>query len=285
MSTFHRNRLTAIEKLHLLHKALSGEQIIRVSEQAGISPKTLYRWLNRYKKASMRSRLDVLEDHYSRGQDHWNKIPENLENQVVKLSLGHPDWGCLRIAGAIGNDEAGTARVSSHGVYRILKSRGLSQEKKRKDYIERNGERLVHYPTLDDKRSMMQAAEGGENKTSICRRLGISRTTFYKWYRQWATSPEEKRDAALNQGWVSGEDHWRFVPGARKAILNIVQKHPEINLDEITALMPENEARKPLLGRSGIYQYLSERGLNSIESRKAWARREEKASEAVAVSP
>ena len=248
MSTFHRNRLTAIEKLHLLHKVISGEKILRVSEQAGKSPKTLYRWLKRYKRASVSARLDALEDHYRRGQNHWNKIPTNLENQVVKLSLGHPDWGCLRIAGTMGNDEAGVARVSSHGVYRILRSRGLSREKERKDHIERNGERLVHYPTFDEKKSMMQAAEGGESKASICKRLGISRTTFYKWYRKWMISPQGKKDVALNQAWVSGEDHWRFVPELRNAILDIVQKHPEINLNEIAALMPKNEAGKPLLG-------------------------------------
>ena len=285
MSTVLRNRLTAIEKLHLLHKALSGEQIIRVAKQAGVSPKTLYRWLKRYKTVSDGARLEALEDHYRRGQEHWNKIPKNLENQVIKLSLSHPEWGSLRIAGAIGNDEAGNGRVSSHGVYRILRSHGLSQEEERKDHIERNGERLVHYPTFDDKKSMMQAAEGGEGKASICRRLGISRTTFYKWYRQWATSSQEKKDAALNQGWVSGEDHWRFVPGVRKAILDIVQEHPLINLDEITALVPKDEEGKPLLGRSGIYRYLYQRGLNSIESRRAWARREEKTSEAIAINP
>jgi transposase-like protein len=134
--------------------------------------------------------------------------------------------------------------------------------------------RLPRVRSLSEKKKlqMIRAVESGEPVAAVCRRFGVSRPTFYKWYRRWKHAPLEEKQQALADRRPRGTNHWKSVPEAHPYLLSIVVRNPSATLDEIVRLLPRRSG-KPLLGRHGVHNFLSERGINSIKSRQYWVNR------------
>jgi putative transposase len=100
-------------------------EIIRLVEQShlpskrtltmlGIPRTTLYRWYERYEAFGLAS----LEDRSSTPGKVWNKVRDNIRQELVKLALDEPDLSPRELAVKITDEKQ--YFVSEPTVYRVL---------------------------------------------------------------------------------------------------------------------------------------------------------------------
>jgi putative transposase len=105
-------------------------EIIRLVEQSelsisqtlgelGVPQSTFYRWYRRYQEAG----YDGLADHKSGPRQFWNRIPDEVREQVVEIALGQPEQSPRELAWSITDHEG--YFISESSVYRILKANDL----------------------------------------------------------------------------------------------------------------------------------------------------------------
>src|SRR3972149_3380011 len=205
-------------KMKLMHRLIIGEDISSLSLSFGISKQTLYRWLRRYRDSGSME-VSSIEDRYRRRYDHWKKIPRLIEKKVLKVCLRHPDLGPAKISEIFGELYPSLPKISAHGAYRIIRQFGISTRAKRQSSAENYGISLVPSPDRKEKQRMIRDHRWGEPVTSICHRIGVSRPTFYKWYRRFVKSGPEGQWDALAHRRASGESHWRYQEFPREKIL------------------------------------------------------------------
>ncbi len=109
-------RTSASEKYEILRlvaeSALSVKQTLA---EIGIPRSTFYRWAEQYEQAG----IDGLQDHSSQPKQFWNRIPEPVREDVVRIALEHPALSPRELAWHITDTEG--YFVSESSVYRILK--------------------------------------------------------------------------------------------------------------------------------------------------------------------
>ena len=105
-------------------------EIIRLVEQShlsvrrtlatlGILPMTFYRWYARLQAGGP----EALEDKPSRPRRVWNKIPEDVREQIVELALDEPELSPREVATRF--TDVKKYFVSEASVYRLLKAHDL----------------------------------------------------------------------------------------------------------------------------------------------------------------
>ena len=101
------------EIIHLVeHSALSVKKTL---EELQVPRSTFYRWYKQY----LEEGEEGLVDHRPNPQQIWNRIPQEVKQQVVELALEHPDRSARQIAWLF-TDEKGYF-ISESSTYRILK--------------------------------------------------------------------------------------------------------------------------------------------------------------------
>ena len=93
----------------------------------GIHHSTYYRWLRQVQRFG----LEVLRPRERRASRMPNAISVLVEQRMVAFSLGHPGHGPLRISADMAQSRWGGIRVSSNGVWRVLRRHGLNTRAKR----------------------------------------------------------------------------------------------------------------------------------------------------------
>jgi transposase len=102
-------------------------EIIRLVEEAGLPAKrvlaeldvprcTFYRWYKRYQEAG----YDGLEDARPQASRHWNRIPDQVREQVVQTALERPELSPRELTWHIVDTQ--DYFISESSVYRILKA-------------------------------------------------------------------------------------------------------------------------------------------------------------------
>jgi len=113
-------RYPASEKLEIIRLVEGSHQSVkRTLEQIGVSRPTFYRWYGLYRRFGEAG----LEDKRSGTNRVWNRIPDEVRQQVVDLALDQPELSPRELAVTF-TDTKGYF-VSEASVYRILKSRDL----------------------------------------------------------------------------------------------------------------------------------------------------------------
>ena len=113
-------RHTQAEKMELIRLVEdSAVSIRRTLDEFGICRSTFYRWYGRYLEYG----YDGLADHKPSPRKFWNKIPQTVKDQVVKIALERPEQSSRELAWHI-TDTYGYY-ISESSVYRILKSHDL----------------------------------------------------------------------------------------------------------------------------------------------------------------
>jgi len=80
-----RSQAEKSEIIHLVeHSELSISQTL---EELDVPRSTFYRWYQRYQYEGH----DGLADLKPRARQFWNRIPDMVRDQVVKIALEHPD--------------------------------------------------------------------------------------------------------------------------------------------------------------------------------------------------
>jgi len=105
------------EIIHLVeHSALSAKKTLA---ELQVPRSTFYRWYKQYLEEGEAG----LVDHRPNPHQVWNRIPQEVKQQVVELALEHPDRSPRQIAWLF-TDEKGYF-ISESSAYRILKSYDL----------------------------------------------------------------------------------------------------------------------------------------------------------------
>ena len=88
----------------------------------GIHPFTNYRW----KRQLDRHGPEILRPRECRVPRMANATSPLIEQRVVAFALGHPGFGPARVAAELAQPKWGAIRLSTNGVWRVLRRHGLN---------------------------------------------------------------------------------------------------------------------------------------------------------------
>jgi putative transposase len=110
-------RRSAAEKRELIHLVEhSALSVSRTLEELDVASSSYYRWYARYQADGAKG----LEPLPSQRRQFWNRIPEPVQGQIVKLALAQPDQSPRQLAWQFTDREG--YFISESSVFRILKS-------------------------------------------------------------------------------------------------------------------------------------------------------------------
>lgn len=113
-------RSSAAEKLEIIRIVEeSGLPIKQTLAELGIARSTFYRWYERYQAEG----LDGLVDHKPCPRHCWNRIPDDIREQVVETALEHPEQSPREVACHFTHTRQ--YFISEPSAYRILKAHDL----------------------------------------------------------------------------------------------------------------------------------------------------------------
>nr|WP_244649745.1 IS3 family transposase [Pseudovibrio japonicus] len=115
-----RMRYPAHEKLEIIRLVENTQQPIkRTLELLGIPRSTFYAWYDRYLDGG----IEALEDRVSKPSKVWNRIPDQIREQIIELALEEPHLSPRELA--VRFTDTKDYFVSEASVYRLLKSKDL----------------------------------------------------------------------------------------------------------------------------------------------------------------
>ncbi len=88
---------------------------------AHMGRRTFYYWKGRFEAGGYRA----LEQYASRAPHHPPRTVPAVEQQVIALRTGHPDWGKRRIADELAKGQGWVPLICPNTVKRILRDAGL----------------------------------------------------------------------------------------------------------------------------------------------------------------
>ena len=113
-------RYPASEKLEIIRLVEQSHQPVkRTLEQIGVSRPTFYRWYDLYRRFGEAA----LEDRRGGSGRVWNRIPEDVRDQVLEMALDDPELSPRELATRFTDERR--YFVSEASVYRLLKACGL----------------------------------------------------------------------------------------------------------------------------------------------------------------
>ena len=113
-------RYPASEKLEIIRLVeQSAQPTKRTLDTLGIPRSTFYVWYDKY----LTGGVDALEDKVSRPSRVWNKIPDNIREEIVQLALDEPELSPREVA--VKFTDTRSYFVSEASVYRLLRARDL----------------------------------------------------------------------------------------------------------------------------------------------------------------
>jgi transposase InsO family protein len=118
------------ERLRFVARLLDGEGMSDVCRVFGISRKTGYKILNRYRQEG----LEALCDRSRRPVRYANQLPAQIERLIVETKQEKPHWGARKIRELLVRKLAGDVRIPAKStVHAVLDRHGLvSQARKRR---------------------------------------------------------------------------------------------------------------------------------------------------------
>lgn len=115
-------RCSQAEKMEIIHLVEHSNLSIRKTlEELDVPRSSFYRWYQRCQEDG----YDGLVEKKPRAKRIWNRIPQEVKEQVVDLALSHPEKSCRQLTWQFVDQEG--YFLSESSVYRILKSYDLVQ--------------------------------------------------------------------------------------------------------------------------------------------------------------
>lgn len=117
------------ERLRFVARLLDGEAMTEVCREFGISRKTGYKILDRYKEHG----LEALCDRSRRPVRYANQLPGQIESLIVRIKREKPHWGARKIREILIKRLAGDVRVPAKStVHAVLDRHGLVAHARRR---------------------------------------------------------------------------------------------------------------------------------------------------------
>jgi transposase len=116
------------ERLRFVARLLEGEAMSDLAREFGISRKTGYKILNRYKEHG----LEALSDRSRRPWRYANQLPPQVETLIVRTKREKPHWGARKLRELLVKRLAGDVRIPARStVHAVLDRHGLVKRAKR----------------------------------------------------------------------------------------------------------------------------------------------------------
>jgi transposase-like protein len=118
------------EKVQVLQRYQSGEPVVRLCREFGISRTLFYRWLNRYKASG--GRVAAMDKLRPAGLEHWRFV--NVSDILLELISEHPEYSLSQLSARL-SERLGKRLLGTHGIYTRLKHWGLSRYEDRVKWV------------------------------------------------------------------------------------------------------------------------------------------------------
>jgi transposase InsO family protein len=139
--------------------ALAGEIGVRAAcRTMGVHHSTYYRWKRRVDRWG----LEALRVRERRRPRMPNELGPHLEQRIVAFSLAHPGLGPKRISAELAREKWGGLRISSNGVWRVLRRHGLNTRTRRLSLIAGYAARYERRPEPPEPQRHVEASTPGE---------------------------------------------------------------------------------------------------------------------------
>ena len=246
--TAHRKRLAVQAVLKEKRKVTS------VAKEFGVSRKTIYAWIKRYKDTPSRIKKTAFAPQYIKGKNHPRAYGYQLRDKVIKEVVRNPESSVTTLAKRL--------KTGRHALYNLLSDLELTTKEDRVGF-----KRLYSAPgrlTHDIKVSVARAVKDGRSVSQLAREHNISRKTIYKWLDRY------DRDGSIDEKYISGQQHPKaFSKSQVQTILQRVVQAPELSI--------HNLAKATGVSSHGIHNVLKRYNLTYKDARLAYskARRED----------
>lgn len=226
-------QLSVYTKIAYINALKSGVSVHELSTITGISRTTMYQWRDMYSQLSESTRKS---DRQIRKKKKHNKHRAKATIAAIqKLAVMHPEFSLDKLAQ--------TAGKSKTFIWKILKEADLSTKMKREAYKNTYYRHLYRHVDMDIYKSMKEEIKNGMSVMAVCKKYGISRTTFYNLKNSHKKKKNDKQ-------YYRGEDHYRFIRTGEEVVLSIAIDNPDFSLREIV-----NEVKSQLGAGSVFYVY------------------------------
>lgn len=88
------------ERLRFVARHLEGKKMSALCREFGVSRRTGYQIINRYKELG----LDGLEDRSRRPHRHANQLPFQVKRTILSIKREYPSWGARKIRDKLLNE-------------------------------------------------------------------------------------------------------------------------------------------------------------------------------------
>lgn len=135
------------ERLRFVARLLEGEGMSDVCRDFGISRKTGYKILNRYRAEG----LDALCDRSRRPVRYANQLSEQIERLIVESKRNKPHWGARKIRELLVRKLAGDVRIPAKStVHAVLDRHGLVKRARQRRRMKAEGTPLSQATAPND---------------------------------------------------------------------------------------------------------------------------------------
>ena len=243
--------------------------LVETAGQYGVSRQSLYLWVKRVRESGS---FSALNNRYRRGRKHQRRISWRVEHEVLEAAIARPQWGVGRIASEL--RKRGLV-ISSFGVWKTLARRNLHVRQLREQFSQEKvtGTVFAHKITASARVGIIESyLQTSDTISETCRKLEISRKTFYLWLSRYKNGPEDKLNA-LCRRFRKGYDHPRCKTGPlREKILEIIAQNPALSVHKLHAYINETAGRRVVITNQALQGLMLREGLSTYERRLAFAR-------------
>jgi len=115
---------------------------------------------------------------------------------------------------------------------------------------------------------------GGQKVSTVCRKWGISRFSFYNWVEKSRNTGKTTRERLLSSRSRRGFDHYKYIKGKReKLVLECVLRYPQWSSHKISDFLETYYNGIYHVSNHGVANILKRYGLNSESERQEYSRK------------
>lgn len=259
-----------------------GKGTKEIAKNYHVCRQSLYFWVKKFNQ-SAKGEPRSLEAKYRKGARHHKRISFRCEKQILDLVVKDPGASIdslVRKLNALGY------QISKHGVYSALLRHEIQTKELRARFAQTHPLKTVLAALISAaKRAKIVEEHLVEKKpvAHICKAWGISRPTFYEWFRRYQLEVRRQKKsgmaAADEQGIVGAlvrrykrgyENHRSVGQKVVETVLSIVRANPAYSVHKIYAAIPK-AAGRAIVGHHGIQNILTREGLSTFAKRLVFA--------------
>ncbi|MBI2021504.1 glycosyltransferase [Candidatus Daviesbacteria bacterium] len=258
-------KLSVQQKIKLVQRALSGENITKLCRETGISRTLLYRFIKLYK-----------EEKLLKSQE-----PKAEEIQLVlDLIKSKPNSTISQIISTLPKNEKNRTILSQTQVKKILKKLRLDSLRKRRRLaygtqiklpLVESSESLLEIKQKQlrpqDRLEMIERVRLGESVIRVCKLYGVSRTIFYRYKARYDQAPDgQKLESLWDKKPEVSHYYNQSSEEVEQSVLAAVREYPELSSHKLVWVLPQIGGR-PILSNHGVQNVLRRHQLSSYEQR------------------